>query len=150
MHLRHRSYPGLTVPENNLALQEPLYKLRSDTKDAFDEAKRLEARWKELEREQRELYQVRTRRRLRRAARLTCLQRHEPQFLLMRLKHATTAQDDLSEATATRFIKSTPDATQNGKDVDDFVREFRELRRTYHRRVILGDRWTMGDVAGFN
>ena len=68
----------------------------------------------------------------------------------MRLKHATTAQDDLSEATASRFIKSTPDAAQNGRDVDDFVKEFRELRRTYHRRVILGDRWTMGDVAGFN
>ena len=49
----------LSVPENNLTLQEPLYQLRSDTKQAFDEAKRLEARWKELEREQREVYQVR-------------------------------------------------------------------------------------------
>lgn len=45
--------------EHNLTFQEPLYKLRSDTKDAFDEAKRLEARWKEVEREQREVYQVR-------------------------------------------------------------------------------------------
>ncbi len=44
---------------NNLALQQPLYQLRSDTKEAFDEAKRLEARWKELEREQKEVYQVR-------------------------------------------------------------------------------------------
>lgn len=49
----------LSVLENNLALQEPLYQLRSDTKDAFDEAKRLEARLKELDREQRDLYQVR-------------------------------------------------------------------------------------------
>jgi hypothetical protein len=30
-----------------------------ETKQAFDEAKSLEARWKELEREQKELYQVR-------------------------------------------------------------------------------------------
>ena len=44
-----------------MTLQEPLYQLRSDTKDAFDEAKRLEARWKELEKEQREVYQVRFR-----------------------------------------------------------------------------------------
>jgi ESCRT-I complex subunit VPS37 len=40
-------------------LQEELYKLRSETKDAFDEAKSLEARWAELQREQREVYQVR-------------------------------------------------------------------------------------------
>ena len=45
--------------ENNLALQQRLYELRSETKDAFDEAKRLEARWKELEKEQKEVYQVR-------------------------------------------------------------------------------------------
>jgi ESCRT-I complex subunit VPS37 len=47
-----------SIAKNNLALQEQLYKLRSDTKEAFDEAKRLEARWKELEREQKEVYQV--------------------------------------------------------------------------------------------
>lgn len=44
--------------ENNLALQQRLYDLRSETKDAFDEAKRLESRWKELEKEQKEVYQV--------------------------------------------------------------------------------------------
>ena len=41
-----------------MMLQDSLYKLRSDTKDAFDEAKALEARWKELEKEQREVYQA--------------------------------------------------------------------------------------------
>jgi len=45
--------------ENNLALQQRLYDLRAETKDAFDEAKSLEARWKELEKEQKEVYQVR-------------------------------------------------------------------------------------------
>ena len=53
------SYPSLTrTPEQNLALQEELYKLRSETKDAFDEAKALEARWTELQREQKDVYQV--------------------------------------------------------------------------------------------
>ena len=47
-----------TIAENNLALQSDLYQLRSETKDAFDEAKSLQARWKELEKEQREVYQV--------------------------------------------------------------------------------------------
>jgi hypothetical protein len=45
--------------DNNLTLQESLYRLRAETKDAFDEAKALEARWKDLEREQKEVYQVR-------------------------------------------------------------------------------------------
>ena len=46
------------TPEQNLALQDELYKLRSETKDAFDEAKALETRWTELQREQKEVYQV--------------------------------------------------------------------------------------------
>ncbi|KAJ3491703.1 hypothetical protein NLI96_g528 [Meripilus lineatus] len=122
-----------TIAGNSLTLQEPLYKLRSDTKDAFDDAKRLEARWKEVEKEQREVYQ-----------------RFSPQFLLMRLKHATTAQDEASEALASSFVQGPPaDPTNlsNGRDVDEFVKEFRELRKTYHKRVIWGDRWSAGQVS---
>jgi len=44
--------------ENNLSFQQQLYDLRSETKAAFDDAKALEARWKELEKEQKEVYQV--------------------------------------------------------------------------------------------
>lgn len=67
----------------------------------------------------------------------------------MRLRHATTAQDDASEARASEFIQSTSSsgpAEANGKDVDDFVKEFRELRKTYHKRVMWGDRWSAGKV----
>jgi ESCRT-I complex subunit VPS37 len=39
-------------------MQDDLYKLRSEAQQAFEEAKALEARWKILEREQRELHQV--------------------------------------------------------------------------------------------
>jgi len=48
----------MVCQENNLALQQQLYNLRSETKDFFDEAKKLESRWKELEKEQRDIYQV--------------------------------------------------------------------------------------------
>jgi ESCRT-I complex subunit VPS37 len=48
----------MIIIDNNLTLQEGLYSLRQETQDAFNEAKRLEARWKEVEKEQRELYQV--------------------------------------------------------------------------------------------
>lgn len=82
---------------------------------------------------------------------LTTIQRFTPQFLLMRLRHATTAQDDLSEALASSFVRSTSSETAatpaNGKEVDDFVKEFRELRKTYHKRVMWGDRWTIGQVG---
>ena len=66
----------------------------------------------------------------------------------MRLKHATIAQDELSEALATSFVNATPDPSANGKDVDDFVKEFREMRKTYHKRVIGGERWAAGEVSG--
>ena len=69
----------------------------------------------------------------------------------MRLRHATTAQDDLSEARANAFVQGSvadADATSlTNKDIDDFVREFRELRKTYHKRGMWGDRWQDGDVA---
>jgi len=126
----------LTSVENNLALQDQLYQLRAETKAAFDEAKSLELRWRDLEKEQREVFQ-----------------RFSPQFLLMRLRHATTAQDDASEALASSFVQSStaasasPPADTNGKDVDDFVKEFKDLRKTYHKRVMWGDRWTAGKVV---
>ncbi|EPQ54456.1 hypothetical protein GLOTRDRAFT_76988 [Gloeophyllum trabeum ATCC 11539] len=121
-----------SIAQNNLSLQDSLYKLRSETKDAFDEARALEARWKELEREQREMYQ-----------------RFTPQFLLMRLRHATTAQDDLSEALASSFVQSSsvsPTPATN-QETDDFVKEFKSMRKVYHKRVMWGDRWAAGQVT---
>lgn len=47
-----------SIANSNLRLQDSLYQLRSDTQEAFDEAKALETRWRELEREQREVYQA--------------------------------------------------------------------------------------------
>ncbi|EGN98291.1 hypothetical protein SERLA73DRAFT_74519 [Serpula lacrymans var. lacrymans S7.3] len=122
-----------SIANNNLCLQERLYQLRSETKDAFDDAKSLEARWKELEREQKEVYQ-----------------RFNPQFLLLRLRHATTAQDDESEVLASSFVSSFSDASpstnSSGKDIDQFVKEFKELRKLYHKREMWSERWTSGQV----
>lgn len=68
--------------------------------------------------------------------------------MLLRLRHATTAQEELSEKLASDFVKgSTTDGPASGKEVDLFVKEFRELRKTYHKRVMWGDRWAKGDVA---
>ena len=69
----------------------------------------------------------------------------------MRLRHVTTAQDDLSEMLSSNFVRSTSSelaaTASSGKDVDEYVKEFRELRKTYHKRVMWGDEWTIGQVA---
>ncbi|KAG6326405.1 hypothetical protein ID866_12684, partial [Astraeus odoratus] len=114
--------------EANLSLQDSLYQLRSEAKEAFDEAKALEARWKEVEREQKELYQ-----------------RFAPQFLLLRLRHAATDQDNASEALALSFVQSSA-TSSDPTDVDEFVKQFRELRKVYHKRVMWGDKWASGQV----
>ncbi len=142
--------------ENNLALQDSLYHLRAETKDAFDEAKALEARWKELEKEQKDVYQVDGTLSIQSMC-LHLRQRFTPQFLLMRLRHATIAQDEASEALATAFVQQQPPpppsaassgtGTPSGRDIDDFVKEFKDLRKIYHKRVIWSDRWNSGQVT---
>jgi len=42
-----------------MRLQNELYGLRAETQAAFDEAKALQERWKDVDREQKELYSVR-------------------------------------------------------------------------------------------
>lgn len=142
--------------DQNTSLQQSLYDLRSSTKDAFNEAKSLEARWKELEREQKEVYQACSFALPTEAWADTTLQRFSPQFLLMRLRHSVTAQDDASEALASTFISqiSTAEpvssnggtATPGGREIDDFVREFKALRKVYHKRVMWSERWGSGQV----
>lgn len=53
----------------------------------------------------------------------------------MRLRHAISAQDDLSESVASTFVKS---PSSESPDVDSFVKEFKELRKRYHKRAIWG------------
>ncbi|KIY64168.1 hypothetical protein CYLTODRAFT_402216 [Cylindrobasidium torrendii FP15055 ss-10] len=120
------------IARNNLALQGPLYQIRAETKEAFEHAKYLEARWKELEKEQKDVYQ-----------------RFDPQFLHMRLRHSTTAQDEESEALATAFVQQQPPtgtATPSTQDIDSFVREFKKSRTIYHKRAMMGEKWTHGQV----
>jgi ESCRT-I complex subunit VPS37 len=71
----------------------------------------------------------------------------------MRLRHATTAQDDESEALASSFVNSIAGSEEGnggnggGREVDEFVREFRKLRVKYHKRVMWGERWAGGQVG---
>jgi len=120
-----------TIARNNLTLHDELFKLRGETQAAFDEAKVLQARWKNVEREQRDAY-----------ARL------DPSFLLMRLRHAATAQDEISESLASSFVLAQPFKVGDPGDVvDQFVKEFKDMRKVYHKRVMWADKWAVGKVA---
>ncbi|THV03900.1 hypothetical protein K435DRAFT_851497 [Dendrothele bispora CBS 962.96] len=127
-----------SIASNNLALQDRLYELRTETKSAFDEAKALEARWKELEKEQRDVYQKFT-----------------PDFLHWRLQQSISEQDEATETLASAFIQQdsahtseggSGTATPSGKEIDDFIREFKKARKVYHKRVMWNDRWKKGQV----
>jgi hypothetical protein len=77
-------------------------------------------------------------------------QRYTPQFLLMRLRHSITAQDDASEALASAFVSgnsgSVTGSPASNTEIDDFVKEFKQLRKTYHKRVLWAEKWGKDDV----
>ena len=74
-----------------------------------------------------------------------------PHFLHMRLRHSITAQDDASEALASDFIQQQdgagPNASSSATAVDDFIKQFRDLRKTYHKRVIWNEKWNNREVV---
>ncbi|EJU03125.1 hypothetical protein DACRYDRAFT_115375 [Dacryopinax primogenitus] len=115
-----------------LAMQDDLNRLRAETQAAFDHAQELKRRWADVDREQREVYQ-----------------RYAPSFLLMRLRHATTDIDVSSERLASEFVK--PPEVEHDADtsraVDTFVKEFREQRKMYHKRLMWGDKCADGKVV---
>jgi ESCRT-I complex subunit VPS37 len=69
----------------------------------------------------------------------------------MRLRHSLTAQDDLSEARATSFVQGPStnhdSSAVTGREVEEFVKDFKELRKTYHKRAMWSERWQAGDVT---
>jgi hypothetical protein len=79
----------------------------------------------------------------------------------MRLRHSTTTQDDISEALASSFVQSSAGSHHtfsngtgsgtgtptSGKEIDEFVNEFKDLRKVYHKRVMWGEKWAAGQVS---
>ena len=58
--------------------------------------------------------------------------RYEPDFLLLRVKHAQQDAERNSSRLADEFLK--PSCS---KGVDDFIEEYRRLRQSYHKKRIL-------------
>jgi len=74
----------------------------------------------------------------------------------MRLRHSTSAQDDASEALASSFVQQVANlpphddvgtgTPRSGRDVDEFIKEFKELRKIYHKRAMWGEKWANKQV----
>ena len=67
-------------------------------------------------------------------------QRFTPSAQLARLRAATSNQDHLSEQLVASFI-------EGGMSEEDFARQFKEVRRVYHRRQVCLDKWEKGSVV---
>ena len=67
-------------------------------------------------------------------------QRFSPANQLSRLKLATANQDNLAEALVQSF-------NDGHMDVDDFVRQYREVRRVYWRRHTSVQKWDDGKLV---
>ncbi|KAJ9107348.1 hypothetical protein QFC21_000798 [Naganishia friedmannii] len=76
------------LAKQNLAMQDQLMALRASTASAYATAQHLQDRWKEVEQKQAGLYS-----------------KYRPSFLHLRLRHATSDQDALTETMVSNFIE---------------------------------------------
>ncbi|SNX82718.1 uncharacterized protein MEPE_01424 [Melanopsichium pennsylvanicum] len=120
----------------NLALQPDLEALRAETQALFDRAKALEAEWATKEAQLNELQK-----------------RFSPSALHFGLMQSASKLNDKSEALANAFVEGleyplddSGTAVNALLDEQAFVKRYKELRKTYHKRRLVADRWAGGQV----
>lgn len=69
-----------------------------------------------------------------------CTQRFAPSQQLNRLRSATSDQEHLSESLVDSFL-------DGGMDEESFVRQYKEIRKVYHRRAVSLEKWEEGKVV---
>lgn len=69
------------------------------------------------------------------------LKRFQPPFLLSRLRTSLHDDDQVSESLAGSFLDAKMDAA-------DWIKQYRDLRKTYHVKAAVAERWEKGGVAG--
>ncbi|TIA92151.1 hypothetical protein E3P99_00699 [Wallemia hederae] len=126
------------LARRNMELGEALIALRRETQQSYDDATAAYERWNGIEKQLKDLDH-----------------KTSPGFLTMRLKQAVSQQDDLSESIASEFISSASlEGSGSGSDsaqeqqqrIDTFVKEFKQVRKLYHKRNIWADKASHGDV----
>ncbi|PWN38370.1 uncharacterized protein FA14DRAFT_131721 [Meira miltonrushii] len=121
----------------NMTMQPGLEALRNETQQLYDRARKYEQEWPLLDNQMKEAYK-----------------RFSPSTLLFTLTQSAGKLHDQSESLASAFAEGLPlesgAATPTGRDADGdatFVRRYRALRTTYHRRNLMADRWARGTIT---
>lgn len=63
-----------------------------------------------------------------------------PAAQLGRLRAATTAQEHVAESLSTSFV-------DGDMDDDEFVRQYKDVRKVFHRRMLMKSKWEDGKLV---
>lgn len=113
-------------------LEHSLIHLREHTERRLLESRALERTWREKEKE---MY--------------VALQPWSPPALYNRLVSAVSEAESLSEALEASFLEESRVGKDGGRDVGDFIREYRAMRKLYHLRKERQERWDEGRIGGW-
>ncbi|KAF8476906.1 hypothetical protein BDZ91DRAFT_843652 [Kalaharituber pfeilii] len=114
------------------ALERNLIHLREHAERKLLEAKAMERSWREKEKE---MY--------------VALQPFSPPALYNRLMSAVAEADSMSEALEASFLEERGTGKEGAKDIGEFVKEYRTMRKTYHLRKERKERWDEGRIGGW-
>ncbi|BGO95477.1 hypothetical protein NBRC10512_007732 [Rhodotorula toruloides] len=114
---------NVDLAERSEAMKPDLKRLREYTARLFNEANELKQRWAYLDDAQREAYK-----------------RFSQPAQLSRYRAATTVQEHLSDSLVSAFLSG------EGDD-ESFLKQYREVRKVYHKRQIGLQKWDEGKVV---
>ncbi|GAA5866386.1 hypothetical protein JCM8547_000761 [Rhodosporidiobolus lusitaniae] len=117
---------NIALAEKSEAMKPALDALREDTARLFNEANELKERWAWLDEAQKEAYK-----------------RFSQSAQLSRYRAATTLQERLSDSLVSSFLTG----GEGGFDEESFVKQYREVRKVYHKREIGLRKWEEGRVV---
>ncbi|PWN53371.1 hypothetical protein IE53DRAFT_373042 [Violaceomyces palustris] len=128
----------------NMSLQPPLEALRRETQELFDRAKALDEEWPKVQSQMNEIYK-----------------RFSPSALHFALSQAASRLNESSENMANAYVQGLPYPTSDHPDrpigaptdpaeevLSDmaFVRRYKAQRTLYHKRKMVAERWSRGEV----
>ncbi|GAA5983898.1 hypothetical protein JCM11641_006415 [Rhodosporidiobolus odoratus] len=114
---------NIEMAERSESMKPDLERLREDTARLFNEANEFKMRWGYLDEAQRDTYK-----------------RFSQHAQLSRVRAATTQQERLSDAVLSAFLSG------QGDD-ESFIKQYREVRKVYHKREVGLRKWEEGKVV---
>ena len=121
--VQQKMQQNIHLAQQSEALKPQLDALREDTARCFHDANDLKQQWAHLEQAQQEAYR-----------------RFSQPAQLARYRAATTTQEHLSDALVDAFLNG------DGDD-ESFVKQYREIRKVFHKREIGLQKWDEGKVV---